>query len=418
MYNYIFWIIIAIVAIEFILNRVMSYLNSTWFGKPIPKELDGIYDKQKYDKQQRYSLTNYKFSTITASINIIISLVALFIGIYGWFDGVLREVITNDILLSVVFMVSLGVISNLIDIPFSYYSTFKIEEKYGFNKSTQKTFWLDQIKEIFISAIISGLMFGALSALYNLIPEYFWILAWAVVMAFSLFMAMFYSQLIVPLFNKQTPLEEGELRTAIEDFAKSVNFKVTDIYVMDSSKRTTKANAYFTGFGPKKRIVLFDTLIEKLTKEEIVAVLAHEIGHNKRKHIVKTICLSAVTSLIMFSLLGYFVSSEALSTALGGSEPCFHLGLFAFMLLYSPISVILNLGTNVLSRKNEFEADEFATKHGCGEALCSALKKISSEALSNLQPHPAYVFMNYSHPTLLKRIRRILSVSGSNDKLD
>ena len=407
MYNFVFWIIIAIVLAEFVLNRVVSYLNSTWFGKPIPKILEGIYDEEKYAKQQKYSMTQYKFNTVMASINVAISLVALGIGFYGWFDDVLRGVISNEILLSISFLVALGIISSIIDIPFSYYSTFKIEEDFGFNKSTKKTFWLDQVKEILISAVLTGVLYGAIVLIYDLIPDYFWILAWAVLMFFSLFMSMFYSQLIVPLFNKQTPLEEGELRTAIEDFAKSVDFNVTDIYVMDSSKRTTKANAYFTGIGPKKRIVLFDTLIEKLTTEEIVAVLSHEIGHNKHKHIVKTIISSAITSLIMFALFGYFVSSEALSTALGGSEPCFHLGMFAFMLIYTPISLLLGILSHIISRKNEYEADAFAAKHGCGDALCSALKKISSEALSNLQPHPVNVFVNYSHPTLLQRIEKI-----------
>lgn len=414
MYNYVFWIIIAIMAIEFILNKVVSYLNSTWFGKPMPAELDGIYDEEKYAKQQSYSMTNYKFSTIMSVINITISLIALFIGFYGWFDDALREVITNNILLSIAFLVLLSIISAIIDIPFSYYSTFKIEEKYGFNKSTKKTFWLDQLKEILITSIIGGVIYGILALLYNLVPEYFWILAWAVVMAFSLFMSMFYSQLIVPLFNKQTPLEEGELRTAIENFASSVDFNITDIYVMDSSKRTTKANAYFTGIGPKKRIVLFDNLIEKLTTEEIVAVLAHEIGHNKKKHIVKSIILSSVTSLIMFSLLGFLISSPDLSAAMGGSQPSFHLGIFAFMILYTPISLILGIGSNIMSRKNEYEADAFAAEHGLGDALCSALKKISSEALSNLQPHPAFVFLKYSHPTLLQRIRKILNSRFQN----
>lgn len=407
MYHFVFWIIIAIVLAEFILNRVVSYLNSTWFGKPIPKILEGIYDEEKYAKQQKYSMAQYKFNTVMASVNVAISLAALAIGFYGWVDGALREVINNNILLSVSFLVVLNILSSIIDIPFSYYSTFKIEEDFGFNKSTKKTFWLDQFKELLISVVINIVLFGAIVAIYELIPEYFWILAWAVMLSFSLFMSMFYSQLIVPLFNKQTPLEEGELRSAIEDFAKKADFKLADIYVMDSSKRSTKANAYFTGLGPKKRIVLFDTLIQKLTTEEIVAVLAHEIGHSKRKHIVKTIIISAITSLMMFALFGYFVSSEALSTALGGSEACFHLGMFAFMLIYSPISLILGILNHVFSRKNEFEADAFAAQYGLGEALCSALKKISSEALSNLQPHPVNVFVNYSHPTLLQRIEKL-----------
>jgi STE24 endopeptidase len=242
---------------------------------------------------------------------------------------------------------------------------------------------------------------------YVAIPAYFWLVAWLVVSAFTLFMNMFYSEWIVPLFNKQTPLEEGELRTAIEDFAQKAGFALTDIYVIDGSKRTTKANAYFSGLGAKKRIVLYDTLIKALTTQEIVAVLAHEIGHYKHKHTRTMLAVSMLSNLLMFALLGFFVSSPMLSEAMGGSQPSFHLGVMAFGILYSPISTVLGLLINSLSRRNEYQADAFAASFGLGQDLLSALKQLSYTALSNLQPHPAFVFVHYSHPTLLQRMNAI-----------
>jgi len=282
-----------------------------------------------------------------------------------------------------------------------------IEEKFGFNKATPKIFIGDKIKTWIITAIIGGGILALVIWFYQLTTEYFWIYTWIIISVFSIFFSMFYSNLIVPLFNKQTPLEEGELKSAIQDFAEKVGFQLENIYIMDGSKRSTKANAYFAGLGKKKRIVLFDTLVNEMTTEEIVAVLAHEIGHYKKKHTLSMIIISIIQMGITLFILSLLINNPLLSSALGASKPSFHLGLLAFGIIYSPVSTLLGLGINVLSRKNEYEADRFAGVNYNADALASALKKLSVKNLSNLTPHPAYVFFHYSHPPLLKRLEAL-----------
>lgn len=404
MYNTVFWLIIAFVVIEFLIERIISRLNASWFGKPIPSILAGVFNEEKYQKQQAYSMTNYKFGVFSSSFSVMLSLVALSLGLYGWLDEWLRQWLMNEVWLCLAFFGVIMVVNVLIDLPFDYYRTFVIEEKFGFNKATKGVFFGDQVKNLLLSAVMGGVILGLITLIYTLIPTYFWLIAWGVVSAFSLFMTMFYSEWIVPIFNKQTPLEAGELRDAIEGFAIEAGFELTNIYVIDGSKRSTKANAYFSGLGAKKRIVLYDTLIKELTTQQIVAVLAHEIGHYKHKHTRSMITVSLLSNLLMFALLGYFVASPALSVAMGGQQPSFHLGIMAFGILYSPISTLLGLAINSLSRRNEYQADAYAASFGLSNDLIGALKKLSSTALSNLQPHPAFVFVHYSHPTLLQRV--------------
>lgn len=404
MYNTVFWLIIAFVVIEFLIERTISRLNASWFGKPIPSILAGVFNEEKYQKQQAYSMTNYKFGVFSSSFSVMLSLVALSLGLYGWLDEWLRQWLMNEVWLCLAFFGVIMLVNVLIDLPFDYYRTFVIEEKFGFNKATKGVFFGDQVKNLLLSAVMGGVILGLITLIYTLIPTYFWLIAWGVVSAFSLFMTMFYSEWIVPIFNKQTPLEAGELRDAIEGFAIEAGFELTNIYVIDGSKRSTKANAYFSGLGAKKRIVLYDTLIKELTTQQIVAVLAHEIGHYKHKHTRSMITVSLLSNLLMFALLGYFVASPALSVAMGGQQPSFHLGIMAFGILYSPISTLLGLAINSLSRRNEYQADAYAASFGLGNDLIGALKKLSSTALSNLQPHPAFVFVHYSHPTLLQRV--------------
>lgn len=407
MYNGVFWLIIAFIIIEFVIERWVSKLNAGWFGKPIPDVLSGVFDADKYAKQQSYSLTNYRFGVLTASFSVVVSLVALFFGLYGWLDSYLRVWIAQEVWLCLAFFGVIMLVNTILDLPFDYYRTFVIEEKFGFNKATKGVFWGDQAKNLLLSAVMGGVLLGLITAVYVACPTYFWLLAWLLISAFSLFMTMFYSEWIVPMFNKQTPLEEGELRDAIEQFAQKAGFELTNIYVIDGSKRSTKANAYFSGLGAKKRIVLYDTLIKELTTQEIVAVLAHEIGHYKHKHTRSMIVVSLLSNLLMFALLGFFVASPQLSAAMGGEQPSFHLGVMAFGILYSPVSTMLGLIINALSRKNEYQADAYAASYGLGEDLIGALKKLSATSLSNLQPHPAFVFVHYSHPTLLQRILAI-----------
>jgi len=373
----------------------------------LPDELKGIYPPEKYAKQQEYQRTNSRFGLISGGFSFALMLVILLFGFLGWFDNYLREYTSHFLILPLLFFGALMIGNELIDFPFEWYATFTIEERFGFNKSTKKLFLFDWLKGIALSLVIGGIVLSAILYLYNYTGKEFWLFAWIVVSGFSLLMTFFYSEWIVPLFNKQTPLETGELREAIEVFARKAGFQLTNIFVMDGSKRTTKANAYFTGFGKKKRIVLFDTLMNELNTEEIVAVLAHEIGHYKKKHTIYTLLLSIVTTGIIFYILSLFLGNLQLAEALGGKTASFHLGIIGFAFLFTPISEVLGLAVNRFSRRNEYQADGFATQYGLGEALISALEKLSVQSLSNLNPHPLTVFWYYSHPTLLQRIARI-----------
>ncbi len=407
MYNIIFFLIVLFILLDYVLERVVAWLNAKQIGIPIPSVLEGIYDSTKYIKQQAYSLVNYKFGIFTSSFNVSILLIMFIFGIFGYIDGVLRLYIENDLLLTLVFFGVLFFANDILNLPFDYYQNFIIEEKFEFNKMTKTLFLIDKLKGILLAVLIGGAILAVITLIYSWLPNYFWLLAWAVVAFFSIFFMMFYSEWIVPLFNKQSPLEEGELRTKIEDFSKKADFELVNIYVIDGSKRSTKANAYFSGLGSKKRIVLYDTLIQELTPDEIVAVLAHEIGHYKKKHTLMMLIVSLLNSAAMFAVLGIFLGNTLIADALGAQESSFHLGLLAFGILYSPVSSILSLGVNWFSRKNEYEADNFAAQFGLAEHLISALKKLSAKSLSNLQPHPAYVFVHYSHPTLLQRINAL-----------
>lgn len=407
MFQIIFVIIIFILVADFGLERFLSYLNIRNSKKNLPPELSDIYDNEKYLKQQDYFRTNSKFGMISGTFSFLVTLSMYVFGGFGWLDTLLSSYIDNPILLSLAFFGVIFWASDLLGIPFEWYDTFVIEQKFGFNKVTPRIFILDKLKSWLISALLGAGLLSLIMWIYSLTPDYFWLFGWSAVTVFGLFMGLFYSELIVPLFNKQTLLEEGALRTAIEKFAAKAGFKLKNIFVIDGSKRSTKANAYFTGFGPKKRIVLYDTLMDKLTTDEIVSVLAHEIGHNKHKHTIKNMVLSFTTTLVLFYLLGIFLHSDSLAQALGGSKANFHLNVLAFGILYSPISLVLDLINNVLSRKYEYQADTFTANHGLGSELMSGLKKLSSTSLSNLMPHPAYVFFHYSHPTLYQRIKNI-----------
>jgi len=272
---------------------------------------------------------------------------------------------------------------------------------------TLSTFFIDKLKGYVLTALVGGLILSILIFIYTKTGNYFWILAWIFITLFTLFFSTFYTSLIVPIFNKLSPLEEGDLRAAINIYAKKVKFPLKNIFIVDGSKRSSKANAYFSGLGKSKSIVLYDTLVEKNTVEELVAVLAHEVGHYKKKHIQKGLALSIIQTGVMLFILGYALRSPELSQALGLSEPTFHIGLIAFGILFSPISTILGLFMNQFSRKNEYEADAYAKATHNKENLISALKRLSVDHLSNLKPHPAYVFFYYSHPTLLQRIKAL-----------
>jgi len=322
-------------------------------------------------------------------------------------DNLVQQYIQNPIWTPILFFGILFFANDVLNIPFELYDTFVIEQKFGFNKITPKLYILDKLKGLGMTIILGGGILFVVIWIYTLTPTYFWLLAWAVVTAFSLFMTMFYSQIIVPLFNKQTPLEAGELRTEIEKFALKTGFKLDNVFVIDGSKRSTKANAYFSGLGSKKRIVLYDTLMDSMTVEEIVAVLAHEVGHYKHKHTLINFMISIPYTLLLFFAFGYILQSDSFAQALGGTVASFHLNAIAFSILYSPISLVLDTAMNVLSRKFEYQADAFAASYGYAPQLGSGLKKLSATSLSNLMPHPLSVFFHYSHPTLFQRLSKL-----------
>jgi STE24 endopeptidase len=407
MYNTIFVVIIGVLLFGYVLDRVLDALNLRHILPELPEELSGIYDGEEYQKSQLYKRDNTRFSFISSSVSLMLMLLMFFAGGFGWLDQWISTLTGNYIVHVLLFFAILGLASDLLTTPFTVYNTFVLEERYGFNRTTALTFVLDKLKGWLLGGILGGGLLALITWIYLLTGPIFWLLVLGVVTLFSLFMLMFYSNLIVPLFNKQTPLEEGSLRAKIEAFASKTGFKLNNIYVMDGSKRSSKANAYFTGLGPKKRIVLFDTLIRDLEEEEIVAVLAHEVGHYKKKHTTSGFILSTLQSALTFYLFSLFVGLDSFAIALGGEEASFHLGLIAFGILYSPISMIIGLGTNMFSRFNEYQADRYAGDHYESDKLISSLKKLSKNTLSNLTPHPAYVFFHYSHPTLLQRIRAL-----------
>lgn len=403
----ILWVIVGIVSISFVTGQVLEYLNLKAMRPDVPDEVASFYDREKYRKSQEYHREVTRFSFITSTLSFAGSILMLVLGGFGWVDGLLRTVTENPILLALLFFGVLGLASDLLTLPFQWYSTFVIEEKYGFNKTTVRTFITDKLKGYVLGALIGGGLLAALIYLVETIGPDFWIWFAAIACLFMLFMNMFYTSLILPLFNKLTPLPDGELKTAIEEFSNKINFPITNIFVIDGSKRSSKANAFFSGIGKKKKIVLYDTLIRNHTTEELVAVLAHEVGHYKKKHIIWSFVLGVVQIVFMLFMLAQMVFNEELSLALGGAQQAIHLNLLAFTILFSPISAITGLFMNIYSRKNEFEADAFARDTYNGKALAEALKKLSVDNLSNLYPHPAYVFVHYSHPPLLKRLERI-----------
>ncbi len=400
----IFAIIIAIFIGETVLTKFLGYLNTTRWSDDLPKELEGIYDSEKYAKSQKYERTKYKFSWVSGGVSFVLMLLVLVFGWFGWLDSFWRAYISSPIILALAFFGSISVLQTIIGFPFSYYGTFVIEEKFGFNKMTKKLFVSDMLKWLALSALIWGPLIALIVWIYTMLGTNFWIYAWVLATAFSLFFMMFYSSLIVPLFNKQTPLEEGELRDAIEWFAKKVWFTGTDIYVIDGSKRSSKANAYFSWFGPKKRIVLFDTLIKDLSTEELVAVLAHEIGHYKKNHTLQMLAMSIVQTGVILYIFSLALWVPEVSYALWGDNQSFHLWAVAFGILFTPLSIIFGMLSSVFSRKNEYEADAYAIENYSGEHLKNALIKLSRNNLSNLRPHPWYEFFYYSHPTVLKRL--------------
>jgi STE24 endopeptidase len=399
--------LVVIVVGFYVLESVLDHLNQRTADKPLDRRIAHLYSDSERNRSVSYSAEKSNFGFLSASFSTIVMVFALS---YGWFaklDEFVRDRFNNDIVISLAFIALLSVISWWLNLPFQLYSIFKIEAKYGFNKMTLSTFISDSLKGTLVATIFGGGLLAIVLWLYQNLGDNFWIAAWVVLSAFSLFMFMFGTTLILPLFNKLKPLEAGELRTEIEKYCDSQGYAIGRLFVMDGSKRSTKANAFFSGLGRSKTIVLFDTLIEKLSTKEIVAVLAHEIGHYKKRHTLSMFIFSLVQSFAIFGVLGWLLKYPELSTALGAEQQSFHLSALTFFILFTPLSMILGLINNSWSRHNEFEADTFAQETYEKAPMRSALEKISTDSLANLSPHPLYVAFNYTHPTLLQRIENI-----------
>ena len=403
----VFYILIGIVILNFIKEEVISYLNAKHFNDALPRELSDVYEEKEYLKSQAYKKTNYHFSLYANAFSILVTLSFFFFQGFAFVDNIVRNTTNNEIGQTLLYFGILLLGSDLLTTPFSYYKTFVIEEEFGFNKSSKKLFFLDKIKGWGVSIILGGLVLALITWFYQQTGSLFWVFTWGLIAFFSLVMNLFYSSLIVPLFNKQTPLEEGELKKRLEDLAVNIGFQLDKIYVIDGSKRSTKANAYFSGLGAKKRIVLFDTLINDLTNDEIVSVFAHEVGHYKRKHTLFNLVMSTLLTGLTLYILSLLIGSPLLSESLNIVTPSFHIGLITFSILYSPISELTGLIMNAISRTFEYQADDFAKTHTNSEDLITSLKKLSKNSLSNLTPHKTTVFAYYSHPTLLERIQNL-----------
>ncbi|MDZ7719720.1 MAG: M48 family metallopeptidase [Balneolaceae bacterium] len=404
-------IILTAILVDFVLEIVSDRLNLKALSKELPDEFEDVYDEETYAKSQEYTRVNTKFGFFTGTFDLVLLLVFWFAGGFNWLDQWARGFDFGVIITGLIFIGVLVLAKTIISLPFSIYSTFVIEERFGFNKTTPKTFAMDRIKGLLLSVVIGAPLLAGIIAFFEYGGSWAWVYAWLVVTAFTLIMQYIAPTWIMPLFNKFEPLEDEELREAIENYADKVDFPLQEIFVMDGSKRSSKSNAFFTGFGKNKRIALYDTLIENHTKEELVAVLAHEIGHYKKKHIVKNMAISILHTGIMFALLSIFLQVPALFEAFYMEEMSVYAGLLFFGMLYSPIETILGIGMQKLSRVHEYEADHFAsTTLKNSEEMVNVLKKLSKDNLSNLTPHPFYVFLNYSHPPVLKRIRAIRAI--------
>ncbi len=407
---FLYYLILSFVVAGFLIDIFLDYLNTTTWSNTVPEKLKGIYDEEKYLLQQKYQKANFRFAMYTQTLSFALILAMLFVQGFAYLDHWVQGITPSPVWQALLFFGILGFASDLLSTPFDAYHTFVIEERFGFNTTTVKTYMLDKLKGWLMAALLGGGIIAFLVWIYTETASWFWFWAWMAVTFFSIFLSYFYTVLILPLFNKLIPLEEGGLRSAIAAFAGKAGFNLKNIFVMDGSKRSTKGNAYFSGFGKQKKIVLFDTLIKEHTTEELVAVLAHEIGHYKKKHILTGLISSVVQTGIMFYVLSLLLGNPLLSEALGTTNTSFHIGVIAFGLLYSPISMILGVVSNVVSRRHEYQADRFAAETFSGPALANALKKLSVKNLSNLTPHPWYVYVHYSHPPLLSRLENLEAV--------
>ena len=398
----------AALLLEYFLHTLSRFLDLKCLSTKLPHEFKGHYSPDEYVRSQKYLRENTRFSYIASSFDLLLILLVIFLGLFNTLDLWIRAFGYSPIVTGLMFFGVLFFVQDIISTPFALYSTFIIEEKFGFNKTTPKTYILDKIKGYFLLIVLGGFVLSLILFFFESFGGMAWLYAWLVLSCFLVLMQPLFTLFIAPMFNKFTPLEDGELKDRINSFAQSVNFPISRIDVMDGSRRSSKANAYFSGLGKNKRIALFDTLIEKHSIDELVSIIAHEIGHYKKRHNIKGIVLGVLQTGIMFFLLSIFLNNTELFGAFKMENLSIYASLLFFSLLYSPIELIMSLATNKISQKHEFEADAFAKKSiGTGKHLIEGLKKLTVTNLGNLTPHPFTVWLSYSHPPVLDRIRAL-----------
>ena len=405
-------ILIAILG-EYLLSLASSILSLRTFSPTLPAEFRDVFDEDKYAQARHYSQTQTYFGVIHSSVDLMILLTFWFFGGFEWLDQVVRTTGYGPLVSGLVYIGSLTLASSLLGLPFRLYSTFVIEARFGFNRTTVGTFASDLLKGLVLGVVLGGLLLAVVLLFFEWAGPLAWLWCWLAATAFMLAIQFVAPTWIMPIFNKFTALADGELHDAIVNYTRSASFPLQGLFIVDGSRRSSKANAFFTGFGTNKRIGLFDTLVDDYSVQEVVAVVAHEVGHYKKQHIVKSMVLSVAHLGVMFWVLSFFLQQEALFTAFFVTEPSVYTGLLFFGLLFTPVELVLSVLLNVFSRKNEFEADEFsAMTTGDGESLVRALKKLSADNLSNLTPHPVDVFLHYSHPPVLERIRSLHKIDS------
>lgn len=405
-------IVLATLAVSYALELIATILNLGTLHQPLPEEFAGVYDDAAYRKSQEYTAVRAKFGLVTSTFDLAVLLAFWFAGGFGYLDGIVRGWGLGPIAAGLAYVGILAAAKAVIGLPFSLYSTFVIEERFGFNKTTAATFIKDLGKGIALAVLLGGLLLAGVMMLFGRLGANAWFYCWIGVTALTMVLQFIAPTVIMPLFNKFTPLADGELKSMILAYAEKVRFPLGGIFVMDGSKRSSKANAFFTGFGKTKRIALFDTLIARQTSSELLAVCAHEVGHYKKHHIVTSLLVSIAHTGVMLYLFSLVLSENGLYAAFGVAQPSIYAGLIFFGMLFSPVELLLSMAMNVLSRKHEYEADRFSVEtSGLPAEMISALKKLSLDNLSHLTPHPFYVWLNHSHPTVLARIKAIRSLA-------
>lgn len=400
-------LLVSAVVLAWLAETVLDVMNHRAGERPLDAQVAGLYDAEQQAKSRAYATANYQFGLVIAAAETAVIVLALVAGWFGALDAWVRDRVEGPILVPVAYLALLALLRFLLTLPASLYSTFVLEARFGFNRTTPGTYIADILKGTVVGVVLGGGLLTAIVWLYDQLGASFWLATWVLITVFSVFMFMAGTALLLPLFNKLTPLPDGELRHAIEQYCDSQGYRVRRLYVMDGSKRSSKANAFFSGLGRVRTIVLFDTLIEKLTVEQVVAVLAHEVGHDRLRHTRLMLLTSMAQTFLLAAVFGWFVQAEALAVALGGQQASFHLGVLAFLFILSPFNLLVGWFTNSLSRRHEFSADQFAVQTYGGAPLRKALEIIGTDALVNLSPHPAYVAVHYTHPPMASRLARL-----------